>query len=363
MIVSSNSWGPGYGGGEYGLSGWTGLETMDKQRFVMSGGGGTGIGVLGSTTILTGNLQYEVIETENLVFGGTVEWRNVSKRTELGWVKVSGEWRYYGEWVDDGVLCSWSDWIEPPCWGEGKHNMEENGEYQYRSQRYGAWGLGSHSWSCEWRQRNWQNIPNLPKVHGPWSNWNPVIGSDAIYILGVVPPPTQGPTRVTAANADADGIATEWDTQLIKRGENIIIQRRPVKLFFGSNGTYKKRTKTWVPSNNGSGEVNAVSSVNTSFASFSVNTSGISLGGDGSHSHTISIPTSGSSNENGHTHTVEANGTADINVSGSTISGGAHSHTFDFIYSELKDISDRNTRIASETTVKNRKMRIWRRTA
>jgi hypothetical protein len=33
------------------------------------------------------------------------------------------------------------------------------------------------------------------------------------------------------------------------------------------------------------------------------------------------------------------------------------------MYNELKDISNQNTRIASETTVKNRKMRIWRRTA
>jgi hypothetical protein len=240
--------------------------------------------------------------------------------------------------------------------------MEENGEHQYRSQRYGGWELGAKSWSCEWRQRNWQNIPNLPKVHGPWSNWNPVLGSDASYILGTVPiGPT--PTQATAANADVNGIATYWQTQLIKKGENMIIQRRPVKWFPGSNGTYKKRTMTWIPSNNGTGSVDAVSSVNTSFTSFSVNTSGISLGGDGSHSHTISIPTSGSSNENGHTHTVSASGIADINVSGNTESGGAHSHTFDFKYNELNDISNQNTRIASETTVKNRKMRIWRRTA
>jgi hypothetical protein len=129
------------------------------------------------------------------------------------------------------------------------------------------------------------------------------------------------------------------------------------------DGIYKRRTCTWHDPIPESGSVNAVSSVNTSFVSFSVNTTGISLGGDGSHSHTISIPTSGSSNENGHTHTVSASGIADINVSGSTISGGAHSHTFIFKYSELKDISNQNTRIASETTVKNRKMRIWRRTA
>jgi hypothetical protein len=133
--------------------------------------------------------------------------------------------------------------------------------------------------------------------------------------------------------------------------------------------TYKKRSKTWVDANDGSPEIPgsgiayAVSSVNTSFTSFSVNTTGISLGGDGSHSHTISIPTSGSSNENGHTHTVSASGIADINVSGSTISGGTHNHTFDFIYNELKDISNQNTKIATETTVKNRQMRIWRRTA
>jgi hypothetical protein len=131
----------------------------------------------------------------------------------------------------------------------------------------------------------------------------------------------------------------------------------------GDNATYEQRTKTWHPPVAGSGSVNAVSRVNTSYTSFSVNTTGISLGWDGSHSHSISIPTSGSSNENGHTHTVSASGIADINVSGSTTGGGAHSHTFDFIYNELKDITNQNTRIASETTVKNRKMRIWRRTA
>jgi hypothetical protein len=131
----------------------------------------------------------------------------------------------------------------------------------------------------------------------------------------------------------------------------------------GTPGTYERRTKTWHPPVAGSGSIDVVSSMNTSFATFSVNTTGISLGGTGSHSHTISIPTSGSSNENGHTHTVLASGIADINVSGSTISGGTHSHTFNLNYSELKDISNQNTRIASETTVKNRKMRIWRRTA
>jgi hypothetical protein len=134
--------------------------------------------------------------------------------------------------------------------------------------------------------------------------------------------------------------------------------------------SYKRRTKTWVPGNNGSGSVNAVSSVNTSFISFTVNTTGISLGGDGSHSHTISIPTSGSSNENGHTHTISASGTADINVSGRTESGGIHSHTFDFktnrdlyLLDLFGNLTTAKVPIAGETTVKNRKMRIWRRTA
>jgi hypothetical protein len=177
----------------------------------------------------------------------------------------------------------------------------------------------------------------------------------------------------------------QWTVHSIRRKIVYKVERRTQTWVDGVGGIYKRRTKTWVDggtpadpgsyrertktwhppvqATDGSGSVDAVSSVNTSFASFSVNTSGISLGGDGSHSHTVNIPTTATSNDAAHTHSVTANGTADINVSGSTISGGAHSHTFDFNYNELKDISNQNTRIASETTVKNRKMRIWRRTA
>jgi hypothetical protein len=160
---------------------------------------------------------------------------------------------------------------------------------------------------------------------------------------------------------------------LLKRTKSVIgykVERRTKNWISDTGGTYKRRTKTWVPGNNGSGSLNAVSSVNTSFISFTVNTSGVSLGGDGSHSHTISIPTSGSSNENGHTHTVSASGTADINVSGRTESGGAHSHTFDFktnrdlyLLDLFGNLTTAKVPIAGETTVKNRKMRIWRRTA
>jgi hypothetical protein len=370
MIVSPNSWGPGYGDGEYGLSGWTDWEAIDKSRGVILGGGGTGAGVIGSLTVLMANeiVQYkwDPIGRENVVFGGQVEWMDISRRTRLGWVEDIDGWRYYGEWVDDeNPLCSWSDWIKPPCWGRGEHNMTENGEDQYRSTRYGAWGLGGHNWHCEYRHRNWQNIPNLPKVHGPWSDWTPM----HVYPLGDVTYPTQGPTQSDAV-ADENGIITYWDTQLTKKGENMIIQRRPVKRFFGSNGTYKKRTKTWIPGNNGSGSVDAVSSVNTSFASFSVNTTGISLGGDGSHSHTINISTTATSNDAAHTHSVTASGIADIDVSGKTESGGTHSHTYSFktnrdlyLLDLLGNLTSVKVPIAGETTVKNRKMRIWRRTA
>jgi hypothetical protein len=221
--------------------------------------------------------------------------------------------------------------------------------------------------------------------------WNSQMQSDgsvlfcrqvrSVYTDWSDPPEYYGRSSVIPPNTDTERYTGEdlhwsgpggtfvWDIYISRRSLTgfMVEIRLGTKVVTGVQ--YERRTKTWVPGtpeipyNPGSGSVNAVSSVNTSFTSFSVNTSGISLGGDGSHSHTISIPTSGSSNENGHTHAVLASGIADINVSGSTISGGAHSHTFNFQYSELIDINNQNTRIASETTVKNRKMRIWRRTA
>jgi hypothetical protein len=90
----------------------------------------------------------------------------------------------------------------------------------------------------------------------------------------------------------------------------------------------------------------------------------VSFGSSGSHSHPIvTIPTTTSSESATHTHTVTASGNNSISVTGNTTSGGTHSHTFGFKYSELKDISNQNTKTASETTVKNRQMRIWRRVA
>jgi hypothetical protein len=251
----------------------------------------------------------------------------------------TNEWDYevdtppeiYGEWVPYGTLCALDVWNDPSC------TNHPEGLRLYRSSKFflndGDWVR--YYWRCEGR---WMDGVDNPQGTDWWFVHNVYIGS-------------------------YERIRTNYpyydEYRLVESGSHINVETRSS----WTVGTYKRRAKTLVPGDNGSGSVNAVSSVNTSYTSFSVSTSGVSLGGDGSHSHMISIPTSGSSNENGHTHTVLASGIADINVSGSTESGGAHSHTFDFMYNELKDISNQNTRIASETTVKNRKMRIWRRTA
>jgi hypothetical protein len=320
----------------------------------------------------------------NWVYGGTgsppadtstMEYRVLTSATD-------GEWGPpYGEWSDEitGVPPNedgWDYWILSGVngyWGEpygeweyvGMMNqwnqMPVNGEYEYRRSI---------------RDNNNDPWPN--SSYTAWSEWEehvtPLAG-------GGYPYPDTDTTEYHSFRVFFQEVSGKYFLAYYSRTRafmGYLVEKRrrtwhdPIPGVYwkrtmtwvpGSPATYEQRTKTWHPPIPGSGSVNAVSRVNTSFTSFSVNTGGISLGGDGSHSHTISIPTSGSSNENGHTHTVSASGIADINVSGNTISGGAHNHTFNFMYNELKDISNQNTRIASETTVKNRKMRIWRRTA
>jgi hypothetical protein len=104
--------------------------------------------------------------------------------------------------------------------------------------------------------------------------------------------------------------------------------------------------------------------------SLSVTISGGSGGSGGSdHTHTLNIPTNTSSNTDTHIHTVTASENNAISVTGNTTSGGTHSHTFQFNYRDLllaiNNVNSINekVKIATETTVKNRQMRIWRRTA
>jgi hypothetical protein len=115
------------------------------------------------------------------------------------------------------------------------------------------------------------------------------------------------------------------------------------------------------------GSISVVTSVTPSTSSIS---GSFSTASGGSHSHTVSIPSTTTTTESApHTHTVNASGNNLIEVEGQTISGGTHSHTYSFKYRDLYllDLLGNPTTvkvpIAGETTVKNRKMRIWRRTA
>jgi hypothetical protein len=372
MIVSSGTdinWGPGYGDWEYGITydGFGNWEIIDVWRD--GTGECEGIGVRGRAwnDISGSTTQFRngpTESSENAPMGGTWTWGYRYNRTKTkAWnLDVFGDWTYYGDWIDCGVYCSWDDWIKP--WCTPPHLMDER--HQWRASKYHGYSsplgygyMDEYYWRCMSRTRYSNN--------SEWSAWEDVNNH------GYLPFP---PFAIeTPYNVDELGIVSNWNVRFVQRGEQVIVQKQPTKYFHVVNTTYKKRTKTWIPGDNGTPEipgsasVNAVSSVNTSFASFSVNSSGISLGGDGSHSHTINILTTATSNDAAHTHTVSASGIADIDVSGKTESGGAHSHTYSFKYKDLYllDILGNPTTVkvpnAGETTVKNRKMRIWRRTA
>jgi hypothetical protein len=271
-----------------------------------------------------------------------------SPPNEEGWdyevisTGTPGGWELVGDFRFHENYCTLHDWNNPPCEGhDGYYGVGNWQSIRYQHPNY----IDGFYWECTSREIN----PN-----------NGVVTLNRIHIIELGSIPSDGGKQ----DEWVDGNLISYSYILERSGDWMVIREGTFERVWGTSGTYKRRTKTWIPGDNGtpeipgSGSVNAVSSVNTSFTSFTVNTTDISLGGDGSHSHTISIPTSGSSNGTGHTHTISASGIADINVSGSTISGGAHSHTFDFTYSSLS-----GAKIASETTVKNRKMRIWRRTA
>jgi hypothetical protein len=326
---------------------WNQSHTAGDHTHTLEANGDNILSVTGTTTS-TGNTHRHTIPATNGTVGEGGEHSHsasininptraitsVSENTaNVGTVQpaLGGRWVIVGEWSHYATICSSDAWNNPPC---GGHAGSES--IQYSTHR-GSVNMGDYTyyyWSCEYRTHSDPPLPGSNPITG-WSDWRNTHG-ESVQIGGWSYP-----------SSDPDH---EYQIRVGANTADVYIADRK-----------------WIPPTEATGEVLVGTSVITT-TQFSGSINSLPINISGSHSHTINIPTTTSNNDSTHTHSITANRSNAISVTGNTTSGGTHIHTFQFNYRDLflavNNVNSINekVKIATETTVKNRQMRIWRRT-